>query len=178
MSVLQDDNTSTLIRDNASITSANGNVDLLADSQVQTVFGARAGNDDNFTATAQSKFDAGIDDTAALNQDFMGFNIASFLKSGMASELSQVTSNMSGEGGGIQLSGALTFADVKNDTEALVTVLNPQTDDLAPSISAANGAIRLQARSILQTQSMASGRTIMALSVALLVLVSSLLKIA
>ena len=153
------DNTSTLIRDNASITSANGNVDLLADSQVQTVFGARAGNDDNFTATAQSKFDAGIDDTAALNQDFMGFNIASFLKSGMASELSQVTSNMSGEGGGIQLSGALTFADVKNDTEALVTVLNPQTDDLAPSISAANGAIRLQARSILQTQSMASGRT-------------------
>ena len=154
------DNTSTIIRDNASLTSANGNIDILADSQVQTVFGARAGNDDNFTATAQSKFDAGIDDTASLNQDFMGFNIGNFLKSGMSTQLSQVTSNMDGSGGGgLQLSGALTFADVKNDTEALITVTNPANDSLAPSVSAANGAIRLQARSILQAQSLASGRT-------------------
>ena len=154
------DNTSTIIRDNASLTSSSGNVDILADSQVQTVFGARAGNDDNFTATAQSKFDAGIDDTPVLNQDFMGFNIGNFLKSGMSDQLNQVTSNM-GNGGGssLQLSGALTFSDIKNDTQALVTVLNPSTSTIAPSISAANGAIALKARSILQTQSMASGRS-------------------
>ena len=154
------DNTSTMIRDNASLTSSGGNVDILADSQVQTVFGARAGNDDNFTATAQSKFDAGIDDTPVLNQDFMGFNIGNFLKSGMSDQLNQVTSNM-GNGGGssLQLSGALTFTDIKNDTQALVTVLNPSSSTLAPSISAANGAIALKARSILQTQSMASGRS-------------------
>ena len=154
------DNTSTIIRDNASLTSSAGDVAVLADSQVQTVFGARAGNDDNFTATAQSKFDAGIDDTPVLNQDFMGFNIGNFLKSGMSSQLNQVTSNM-GNGGGssLQLSGALTFSDIKNDTEALVTVTNPSTATLAPSISAANGAISIKARSILQTQSMASGRS-------------------
>ena len=154
------DNTSTIIRDNASLTSTSGDVDILADSQVQTVFGARAGNDDNFTATAQSKFDAGIDDTPVLNQDFMGFNIGNFLKSGMSDQLNQVTSNMGNDGGSsLQLSGALTFSDIKNDTEALVTVLNPSSSTLAPSISAANGAIALKARSILQTQSMASGRS-------------------
>ena len=142
------DNTSTIIRDNASLTSTSGDVDILADSQVQTVFGARAGNDDNFTATAQSKFDAGIDDTPVLNQDFMGFNIGNFLKSGMSDQLNQVTSNMGNDGGSsLQLSGALTFSDIKNDTEALVTVLNPSSSTLAPSISAANGAIALKARS-------------------------------
>ena len=149
------DNTSTSVSDSASVTSSSGDVAILSDSQSQTVFAARAANDDNFTATAQSKFDAGIDSTASLNQDFLGFNLASFLKSTVASNLSQVTDNMGSGSGGIQLSGALTFADVKNDTEAFVKA----TGSDAPTISAANGAISIKARAVTQSQNFASGRT-------------------
>ena len=152
------DNTSTIISDDASVTSANGDIAVLADSQAQTVFAARAANDDNFTATVQSKFDAGIDDTAALNQSFLGFNLASFLKSEVANQITTVTSQMdasNSDGGGIQLSGALTFADVQNDTQAFV--IGAGSD--APSLSASNGAIDIKARAITQSQGFASGRT-------------------
>ena len=152
------DNTSTVISDDASITSASGDIAVLADSQSQTVFAARAANDDNFTATVQSKFDAGIDATPELNQDFLGFNLASFLKSEVASQITQVTSQMDASnqnGGGIQLSGALTFADVKNDTEAFVT----GSGSNAPTLTASNGAIDIKARAITHSQGFASGRT-------------------
>ena len=152
------DNTSTIISDDASVTSANGDIAVLADSQAQTVFAARAANDDNFTATVQSKFDAGIDDTPALNQSFLGFNLASFLKSEVANQITTVTSQMDASnqnGGGIQLSGALTFSDVQNDTEAFV--IGSGSD--APSLSASNGAIDIKARAITQSQGFASGRT-------------------
>ena len=152
------DNTSTVISDEASISSASGDIAVLADSQAQTVFAARAANDDNFTATVQSKFDAGIDDTPALNQTFLGFNLADFLKSEVADQISTVTSQMDAsnqDGGGIQLSGALTFSDVQNDTEAYVI----GTGANAPSLTASNGAIDIKARAITQTQGFASGRT-------------------
>ena len=152
------DNTSTLIGDEASISSASGDIDVAADSQVQTVFAARAANDDNFTATVQSKFDAGIDDTPALNQTFLGFNLGTFLKSEVADQITTVTSQMDASNdpnGGIQLSGAITFADVQNDTEAFVIGEGAN----APSLTASNGAIDIKARAITQTQGFASGRT-------------------
>mgnify|MGYP000291077933 CR=1 FL=1 len=152
------DNTSTIISDDASITSSAGDIEVLADSQSQTVFAARAANDDNFTATVQEKFDAGIDDTAALNQSFLGFNLASFLKSEVADQITTVTSQMDATNdgsGGIQLSGALTFSDVQNDTETFVK----GSGSNAPSLSAANGAIDIKARAVTQAQGFASGRT-------------------
>ncbi|MGC6517440.1 MAG: leukotoxin LktA family filamentous adhesin [Candidatus Puniceispirillaceae bacterium] len=152
------DNTTTLIGDSASITSSAGDIAVLADSQSQTVFAARAANDDNFTATVQSKFNAGIDDTPELNQDFLGVNLASFLKSEVISQITEVTSQMDASeqsGGGIQLSGALTFSDVKNDTHAFVKGNGAQ----APSLTASNGAIDIKARAITQAQGFASGRT-------------------
>ena len=149
------DNTSTMIADNASVSSSSGDVKVLADSQVMTAFGARAANDDNFTATVQSKFDAGIDATPELNQDFLGVNLASFFKSEVANQITTITSQMDGGDGGVQLSGALTFADVKNDTQAFVL----GTGSNAPSLSASNGAIDIKARAITQTQGFASGRT-------------------
>ena len=86
--------------------------------------------------------------------DFLG----EFLKSEVASQITQVTSQMDASnqnGGGIQLSGALTFADVKNDTEAFVT----GSGSNAPTLTASNGAIDIKARAITHSQGFASGRT-------------------
>ncbi len=74
------DNTSTSVLDNASIT-ASGDIAILAESELSALTAARATQDDNFTETVTSKFDAGIDDTDALDVDFLGYNLQDAMKS-------------------------------------------------------------------------------------------------
>jgi len=154
------DNTTTRLSDGVSVTSTAGDVNVLADSQVQSVFAARAGSDDNFTQTAKDKFNSAIDDTDGLNQTFLGVNIGGLLKTGVGDALDDITSSLGPTGGtgGFQLAGAIVYADVKNETEALVEVDDTAASLAAPSITAAD-AITIRGRGITQTQSFATGRT-------------------
>ena len=156
------DNTTTRITDDTSI-NASGDVALLADSEVSAIFAARATSDDNFTQTVTDKFDAGIDNTSQLDQEFMGINLADVLKSGVADIITELASALApsdnGSGGNeFQIGGALVYADVKNNTIAEITVDNASADTTAPSVTA-GGAVDVAVQGITQTQSFASGRT-------------------
>ncbi|MGC6439628.1 MAG: leukotoxin LktA family filamentous adhesin [Candidatus Puniceispirillaceae bacterium] len=155
---LAEDNTSTIISDYASIESVDGNLLVGADSQMQTVFAARAGGDDNFTATAQGKFDAAIDDIDGLDQSFMGVNMASALKSGVADGITSLTTNLGGGSGGVQLAGALTYTDIENNTETRVETTDPSNNNNNLTLTADDN-LTIRSRAITQTQSFASGRT-------------------
>ena len=155
------DNTSTSVMDNASIQSTGGAVSITADSQVQSVFAARAGYDDNFTATAKNKFNSAIDDQTELNQSFMGLNPSSMLKTGAGEVIDQLSTSMSpgGDGsGGAQLAGAFVYADVQNDTNTIIGVADPALSAAAPTVTADDN-LTIRSRAITQSQSFATGRT-------------------
>ena len=152
------DNTTTDIMDNASIQSTGGGVLVGADSQVQTVFAGRAAFDDDFASTAQSKFDAAIDNRSELSQTFAGINLATTLKSGVSDVLTQFSSSMGGSGGGVQLAGSLIYADLVNDTNTIIGVADPALSASAPSLQAA-GNLTIRSRGITHSQAFASGRT-------------------
>ena len=151
------DNTTTKVIDNASIT-ATGDVAIKAESELQAITAARATQDDNFTATVQSKFDAGIDNTSALDTDFLGFNLADFLKQEFSDKLSVMPDSFGGDGGSsFQLGGAVVYSDVTNNTDTYVGVTSPSTATTAPSVTGVN--VDVMATGVTQAQSVASGRT-------------------
>ena len=150
------DNTSTSVLDNASIT-ASGAIAILADSELSALTAARATQDDNFTETVTAKFDAGVDDTDALDVDFLGYNLQDALKSNFQDMLDVVPDSFGPESdNNFQLGGAVTYAEITNNTDTTIGVSNASIAD-APEITGDDVTVAAQAVS--QAQSVASGRT-------------------
>ena len=150
------DNTSTSVRDNASIT-ATGDVAILAESELTAMTAARATQDDNFTETVTAKFDQGIDDTDELDVDFLGYNLQEAIKTNFDDMLDVVPDSFGSDGGtSFQLGGAVTYAEVTNNTQAIIGV-SDSTQTTAPEITAQE--LEVKAKAVTQAQSVASGRT-------------------
>ena len=151
------DNTSTRVVDNASITAAS-DVDILAESELTALTAARATQDDNFTETVTEKFNDGIDNTSALDVEFLGVNLQETIKTNFGDMLQKVPDSFGGDGGtSFQLGGAVTYSEITNNTETTITVDDPSTATEAPTITA--DTVDVKAKAVTQAQSVASGRT-------------------
>ena len=151
----------TTITDSSNL-NASGNIDITADSEVSSLFAARATQDSDFNQTVQDKFDAGVDSTSELNVDFMGFNVGDFLKTTVGGFMTTFEDSMSSPDASdetvFQLGGALVFGKVTNDTEAVVASALSDTVGTGPTLTSA-GTTNIEAQGTTQSQSFASGRT-------------------
>ena len=151
------DNTTTSVMDLATI-NATGDVNVLAESELTAMTAARATQDDEFTETVQTKFNEGVDNTSALDTNFMGYNLQEAIKSNFDDMLQKVPDSFGGDGGSsFQLAGGVTYSEITNNTETKIGVEDPSTSTEAPSVTADD--VNVNAKAVTQAQSVASGRT-------------------